>query len=74
MEYSLHRDVREFVYLEPFFRRNPIDFPFSDGILSVSIGGTAIRIVILLVTTFIAGYLPAKLIVKGNTLDAILGR
>jgi putative ABC transport system permease protein len=63
-----------FLYLEPFFRRNPIDFPFSDGILSVSFSGTAIRVVILLVTTFIAGYLPAKLIVRGNTLDAILGR
>ncbi len=63
-----------FLYLEPFFRKNPIDFPFSDGILSVSISGTLIRVVILLITTFIAGYLPAKLIVRGNTLDAILGR
>jgi len=63
-----------FVYLEPYFRANPIDFPFSDGILSVSISGTSVRVVILLITTFIAGYLPAKLIVRGNTLDAILGR
>jgi putative ABC transport system permease protein len=63
-----------FAYLEPFFRRNPIDFPFSDGILSVSVSGTVIRIIILLITTFIAGYLPAKLIVNDNTLDSILGR
>lgn len=63
-----------FTFLEPYFRNNPIDFPFSDGILSVSLAGTGIRIIILLVTTFIAGYLPAKLIVRGNTLDAILGR
>lgn len=63
-----------FLYLEPYFQANPIDFPFSDGILSVSVAGTTIRMVILMVTTIIAGYLPAKLIVRGNTLDAILGR
>ena len=28
----------------------------------------------LLITTIIAGYIPARMIVKKNTLDAILGR
>lgn len=61
-------------FLEPWFRANPIDFPFSDGILFVTVEGTLTRAMILMVTTIIAGYLPAKSIVKGNTLDALLGR
>jgi diaminopimelate decarboxylase len=36
--------------------------------------GAGVRVVILMVVTFFAGYLPAKLIVRRNTLDAILGR
>jgi ABC-type antimicrobial peptide transport system permease subunit len=36
--------------------------------------GAAIRIAILMVVTLLAGYIPAKIIVRRNTLDAILGR
>jgi len=36
--------------------------------------GAMIRIAILMTVTLIAGYVPAKLIVRKNTLDAILGR
>lgn len=61
-------------FLVPYFLRNPIDFPFSEGILSVTTLGTAVRAALLIVTTIIAGYIPAKLIVRKNTLDAILGR
>jgi ABC-type lipoprotein release transport system permease subunit len=63
-----------FGFLKPFFTANPIDFPFSDGILVVTPGGATVRIVILLVVSLLAGYIPAKLIVRKNTLDAILGR
>lgn len=63
-----------FGFLEPYFLANPIDFPFSDGILVATPGGAAVRILILLVVTLIAGYIPAKLIIRRNTLDAILGR
>ncbi len=63
-----------FGFLEPFFRNNPIDFPFSDGILAVTASGAMIRVAILLVVTIFAGYLPATLIVRKNTLDSILGR
>jgi putative ABC transport system permease protein len=66
--------VLTFGFLEPFFRTHPIDFPFSDGILAVTPTGAAIRVVILLVVTVFAGYLPATLIVRKNTLDSILGR
>ena len=60
--------------LEPYFAQNPIDFPFSDGILAVSAEGTAVRAVVVIIATLIAGYVPAKLIVRKKALDAILGR
>ncbi|MBM3256733.1 MAG: ABC transporter permease [Candidatus Liptonbacteria bacterium] len=63
-----------FGFLEPYFAANPIDFPFSDGILVVTPTGAALRVAILMAVTLFAGYLPAKLIVRRNTLDAILGR
>jgi putative ABC transport system permease protein len=61
-------------FLIGYFRRNPINFPFSDGILVAPLEETAIRFVILFVTTLIAGFIPAWMIARGNTLNAILGR
>jgi putative ABC transport system permease protein len=61
-------------FLVPFIDAHPINFPFSDGILYAPLLGTMIRVLALLVTTIIAGYIPARMIVKKNTLDAILGR
>lgn len=63
-----------FVILKPYFSAHPLNFPFSDGILVATPEGAGIRVVILLAVTLIAGYLPAKLIVRKNTLDSILGR
>lgn len=63
-----------FGVLKPYFAAHPINFPFSDGILVVTPSGAIIRIVILIMVTLIAGYVPAKMIVRRNTLDAILGR
>lgn len=63
-----------FAGLKPYFQVYPINFPFSDGILVVSLGRTIVRILILLISTIIAGYIPAKIITKQNTVDAILNR
>lgn len=63
-----------FGFLKPYFATHPIDFPFSDGILVVTPMGALIRVIILIVVTLLAGYIPARIIVKRNTLDAILGR
>lgn len=63
-----------FLFLKPFIAAHPINFPFSDGILVATFSGTMIRASILLIATLIAGYIPARLVVKQNTLDAILGR
>lgn len=66
--------VLTFGFLKPYFDANPIDFPFSDGILVATADGALIRVAILLIVTLIAGYIPAKMIVRKNTLDSILGR
>lgn len=63
-----------FLFLKPYFANNPIDFPFSNGILVATVSGTFIRAGILFVATTIAGYLPARIVIKQNTLSAILGR
>lgn len=61
-------------FLKPFVDAHPINFPFSDGRIYAPFAGSLIRSVVLLITTIIAGYIPARMIVKRNTLDAILGR
>ncbi len=63
-----------YVFLVPYFDQNPIDFPFSDGILDVTREGVLLRILILFLSSVIAGFIPAHLIVKKNTIDSILGR
>lgn len=60
--------------LVPFFLAHPLDFPFSDGILVAPVGETMFKFFLLLFVTLIAGYIPARSIVKKNTLDSILGR
>ena len=61
-------------FLVPYFAKNPINFPFSDGILVAPLDETLIRILLLVVSTVIAGYIPAWMIIRKNTLDSILGR
>ncbi|MEN9604959.1 MAG: hypothetical protein RJB39_644, partial [Candidatus Parcubacteria bacterium] len=61
-------------FLVPFIDAHPINFPFSDGILYAPLTGTLYRVVALFVTTIVAGYIPARMIVGKNTLDSILGR
>ena len=63
-----------FFVIKPYFASNPINFPFSDGILVATLSGTLLRAGILLITTIIAGYIPARIVIKQNTLSAILGR
>lgn len=61
-------------FLVPFFLSHPINFPFSDGILVAPVVGTLAKIALLVFATVVAGYIPARMIVRRNTLDAILGR
>ncbi len=61
-------------FLVPYVTAHPIKFPFSDGILVAEFSSTMIRAGLLMIATLIAGYIPARMVVKQNTLDAILGR
>lgn len=60
--------------LVPYVDAHPIKFPFSDGILVAELSATLLRAGLLMIATLIAGYIPARIVVKQNTLDAILGR
>jgi putative ABC transport system permease protein len=63
-----------YLFLQPYIAAHPINFPFSDGILVAPLGETLFRVSLLVFTTVIAGYIPARMIVRKNTLDSILGR
>jgi putative ABC transport system permease protein len=71
---SLIGVVITYAVLIPYFDANPINFPFSDGILVAEPLGTLVRFITLFVITLLAGYIPAWMIARGNTLNAILGR
>jgi putative ABC transport system permease protein len=58
----------------PAVNAHPINFPFSDGILVAPIGSVMFKFVLLLIVTFWAGFIPAAMIIRKNTLDSILGR
>ncbi|MDP3958406.1 MAG: hypothetical protein Q8Q36_03020 [bacterium] len=61
-------------FLVPYIGANPIELPISNAILVAPAPDTAFRIALLVFTTIIAGYIPARMIVRKNTLDSILGR
>jgi ABC-type lipoprotein release transport system permease subunit len=61
-------------FLIGYFQENPINFPFSDGIMVAEPLGTFYRFITLFVITLFAGFIPAWLIVRQNTLNSILGR
>lgn len=60
--------------LIPYFQANPIDFPFSDGIMVAPFADTLQKFAILMFATILGGLIPSWLIVRQNTLNAILGR
>lgn len=71
---SLFGAVLTYAFLIPYFNENPIHFPFSDGILVAEPESTFVKFVVLFIITLVAGFLPAWLIVRQNTLNSILGR
>ena len=60
--------------IAPYIAVHPIDFPFAVGILFAPWKDTFIRSLVLIVTTLLAGYIPARMIVQKHTINAILGR
>lgn len=63
-----------FGLLKPLLDAHPIDTPFASIVLVASAYSVFIKFILVVSVSVMAGYLPARLIVKKNTLDAILGR
>ncbi len=63
-----------FLVLKPYLDANPIVTPFANIVLVAEPGSVFIKWVLVIAISTLAGYLPARLIVKQNTLNAILGR
>ncbi len=63
-----------FMLIEPYFVAHPIDFPFSNGILSVSITEAWVKALVLYIAIMCASIVPARMIMRQEIVDAILGR
>jgi ABC-type lipoprotein release transport system permease subunit len=61
-------------YIVPYFDIHPLVLPLGKSSLAIDLAGIMSRAAILTITAFISGFIPAWLVVKQNTLDAILGR
>jgi ABC-type lipoprotein release transport system permease subunit len=61
-------------FFEPYFLQNPINFPFADGILYAPFFDSLFRFGVLVLASVLSGFIPARMVVKQKTLDAILGR
>jgi len=59
---------------QPIVAAHPINFPFSDGIIVAPLGESFFKVLLLIIATVLAGYIPARMIVRRNTLDSVLGR
>ena len=63
-----------FAVLKPYIDAHPIDTPFALIVLVAEPLSVITKFILVFIVSIFAGYLPARLIVKRNTLDAILGR
>jgi len=60
--------------IKPYFDIHPFNFASINASLAIGIGDVIPNAIALLITSFISGFIPAWLVTKQNTLDAILGR
>lgn len=60
--------------LKPYLDLHPIDTPFASIVLVADPASVAFKFVLVFIVSTLAGYIPAHLIVKQNTLHAILGK
>lgn len=63
-----------FGFLKPYIDANPIDTPFATIVLVAEPFSVLSKFLLVLLVSIFAGYLPARIIVNTNTLNAILGR
>ena len=60
--------------LKPYFDLHPIIFANISATLAIGMGDVVPKAIALIITAFISGFIPAWLVTRQNTLDAILGR
>lgn len=63
-----------FAVLKPYLDVHPIDTPFAGIVLVAEPMSVAFKFLLVMIVSTFAGYLPARIIVRKNALDAILGR
>lgn len=63
-----------FLGLKPYIDAYPIDTPFATIVLVAEPVDVLFKFLLVMVVSIFAGYLPARIIVSTNTLNAILGR
>lgn len=63
-----------FLGLKPLIDAHPIDTPFARIVLVAEPASVALKFILVIIVSIFAGYLPARIIVSTNTLNAILGR
>lgn len=63
-----------FFVIKPLNTAHPLETPFSTIVLSVDLAAAFFKLMLVVFVSMIAGYLPARIIVNTNTLNAILGR
>lgn len=61
-------------FLKPFFDIYPLQLPIAEGHLAITYVDLIVRAFALTITALVSGFIPAWLVSKQNTLDAILGR
>jgi ABC-type antimicrobial peptide transport system permease subunit len=61
-------------FLKPYLDIHPLVLPIAEGRLAVTTGDIVTRGIILIITSLISGFIPARLVTKQNTLDSILGK
>ncbi len=71
---SLFALVLIFGIMKPLIDAHPIDTPFAAIVLVAEPASVAFKFLLVMIVSVFAGYFPARLIVKKNTLNAILGR
>lgn len=63
-----------FFFLQGYFEKHPLSLPMADGQLLLGFNYVTARIIVLIVSSLISGFIPAWFIIRQNTLDSILGR
>jgi len=61
-------------FLKPYLDIHPLVLPIAEGKLAVTTNDILTRGIILIVTSLISGFIPARLVTRQNTLDSILGK